>query len=849
MELPTPRLDDRGFDDLMREAKEIARARCKPWSDLEPGDPGLTLLELFAFLTDTLLYRVNRIPLKVHVALLNLLGVAPKPPAAATVGLTFTRTLDLDAPMRLPTGTAVADKSGTIVFHTLGDVDFAVGAETGDAQAIHAELVSGELIGIGTGEMLQSAKLRRAPLLRGSETREDIVIGVEADPAETGGQGQTRNFGGRSFIVWQEVAEFRGLVTGTRAFRLDRSLGTVTFAPPRSGTTEQQPAVPGRDREIRAWYWVGGGKIGNLKPNTLTVLKAPVNGVTVTNPAAAGGGEDAEPIEAAMARARESAFSIETAVTARDFERIAIDVGGIARTSAYARRQRWAFGEPGVVEVQLVPAIANAERPGGLVTLPLLEARQTADLLARVEAALIRRRPIGVGTMPVWMRYRPVTVEVSVTVVDGEDPNAVRDRILASLGDLLSPCEARPLERMLRASDVYDRILAVPGVQYADQLRLTIKDAPDGTVNDLVRDPLQARLRFVATDKGLYRSVDRARSWTRQDGAIPDQQFRLVRTSQERVGLVAAVSTDAARKLATIWVSQDSGDSWEQAERLQGEEIHDIAWIARDGRPILLLATRVALRRLDIGSGHGSEMLARLQPGTGEPERTGFYALASIRHPSGVLLTAVASRSRGGVLISNDGSLPGTYTMLPGLADNDVRVLRFQRDGDRVQLLAGLSASAGAEGGGIMRIEARADGPDPTGWISFGKGWTGGSCEAIDTVAGLVVAGTNRGGVLVLDPPRADTTWRRPPIDCGLPITPARNTLLPVTAVLAAATDDPGGLLAGTEQGLFTSEDTLRFNPTGRANFTDRVPLPPYQLYCSGDHRVTVRRNHDAEED
>ncbi len=119
------------------------------------------LLELFAFLTDTLLYRVNRIPLKVHVALLNLLGVAPKPPAAATVGLTFTRTLDLDAPMRLPAGTAVADKSGTIVFHTLGDVDFAVGAETGDAQAIHAELVSGELIGIGTGEMLQSAKLRR----------------------------------------------------------------------------------------------------------------------------------------------------------------------------------------------------------------------------------------------------------------------------------------------------------------------------------------------------------------------------------------------------------------------------------------------------------------------------------------------------------------------------------------------------------------------------------------------------------------------------------------------------------------------------------------------------------------
>ena len=527
---------------------------------------------------------------------------------------------------------------------------------------------------------------------------------------------------------------------------------------------------------------------------------------------------------------------------------MAIDVGGIARTWAYARRQRWAFGEPGVVEVQLVPSIAEAERPGGLVTLPLLEAHQTADLMARVEAALVRCRPIGVGTLPVWMRYRPVSVEATVTVVEGEDLDAVRDRILSRIGALLSPCETWPTERMLRASDVYDVILSVAGVQYADRLRLTIEGAPDGVVNDLVRDSLQPRLRFVATGNGLYRSVDRARSWTRQDDAIPDREFRLVRPSQEQSGLVAAVSVDDAGKVATIWVSRDSGDSWVMAERLQNEEVYDIAWIARDGRPLLLIATKAALRRLEIGPDHRSEALARLQPGKGDPERTGFFALASIRHPSGVMLTAVASRERGGVLLSNDGAAPATYTMLPGSAGNDIRVLRFQRDGDRVQLLAGLAAEAGADGTGLLRIEARADGVDPAGWVAYGTGWIGGTCEALDVVAGAVLAGTNRGGVLVLDPPQPGTAWRRPPIDCGLPITPARNTLFPVTAVLAAATDDPGGLLAGTEKGLFASEDTLKFAPAGRATYTDQVPLPPYRLYCSGEHRLTVTRSHDSEE-
>ncbi len=450
--------------------------------------------------------------------------------------------------------------------------------------------------------------------------------------------------------------------------------------------------------------------------------------------------------------------------------------------------------------------------------------------------------------MPVWMRYRPVTVEVSVTVVDGEDPNAVRDRILASLGDLLSPCEARPLERMLRASDVYDRILAVPGVQYADRLRLTIKDAPDGTVNDLVRESAPGSPALRRHGQGPL-PIGRSRAELDAPGRGHPRSAIPVGPDLAGAGGPRGRGQHRRREEARHDLGlQDSGDSWEQAERLQGEEIHDIAWIARDGRPILLLATRVALRRLDIGSGHGSEMLARLQPG---PANRSGRASMPCQHPSSL------RRSADGGGQPLPGRCADLERWLPARHLHDAARARRQRcprsalpARRRPRPASGRPVSLGRGGGRRHHADRGPRGrPRSHRLDQLRKGLDGRKLRS-DRHRGRARGGGHeprRGSRPRSPASRHDLA--SPPIDCGLPITPARNTLLPVTAVLAAATDDPGGLLAGTEQGLFTSEDTLRFNPTGRANFTDRVPLPPYQLYCSGDHRVTVRRNHDAEED
>ena len=87
--LPEIVLDDRGFQELVNEARVRVAQRCPEWTDHNVSDPGITLIELFAWLTETLVYRVNRIPDKLHVALLELLGMRLQPPTAARTEIRF----------------------------------------------------------------------------------------------------------------------------------------------------------------------------------------------------------------------------------------------------------------------------------------------------------------------------------------------------------------------------------------------------------------------------------------------------------------------------------------------------------------------------------------------------------------------------------------------------------------------------------------------------------------------------------------------------------------------------------------------------------------------------------------
>ncbi len=84
MRLPEIQLDDRRFQDLVSEARLRIHRACPEWTEHNVSDPGITLIELFAWMTEMTIYRLNRVPDKLHVALLELLGIRLDGPSAAT---------------------------------------------------------------------------------------------------------------------------------------------------------------------------------------------------------------------------------------------------------------------------------------------------------------------------------------------------------------------------------------------------------------------------------------------------------------------------------------------------------------------------------------------------------------------------------------------------------------------------------------------------------------------------------------------------------------------------------------------------------------------------------------------
>ncbi len=128
MPLPLPNLDDRRWADLVDEGRALIPRHAPNWTDHNIHDPGITLMELFAWLTEMTVYRLNRIPERHLRKFLSLIGFNPLSPQAAQTVLTFTPDAGT-APFELPQGVAfeASDAEGQpIRFRTLSDVTIAV---------------------------------------------------------------------------------------------------------------------------------------------------------------------------------------------------------------------------------------------------------------------------------------------------------------------------------------------------------------------------------------------------------------------------------------------------------------------------------------------------------------------------------------------------------------------------------------------------------------------------------------------------------------------------------------------------------------------------------------------------
>lgn len=89
MPLTTPSIDNRTFDDIVAEVRTRIPRYTPEWTDLNDNDPGMALVQVFAWMTELLMYRLSKVPELNYIKFLQLIGVELRPAEPARAEVTF----------------------------------------------------------------------------------------------------------------------------------------------------------------------------------------------------------------------------------------------------------------------------------------------------------------------------------------------------------------------------------------------------------------------------------------------------------------------------------------------------------------------------------------------------------------------------------------------------------------------------------------------------------------------------------------------------------------------------------------------------------------------------------------
>jgi predicted phage baseplate assembly protein len=359
--------------------------------------------------------------------------------------------------------------------------------------ATHAAREEREVIGTSDGTPGQVHPLRHRPVLKPlpGET-------LEVQDPESG-----------DWATWELRDDFVGSKEVDLHFALDLVSGAVELGPAireREGGWTQYGAVPPKGAVLRfTRYRHGGGRLGNVTAGSLNVLKSAIPGVdTVTNPEAASGGVDAEPLEHARQRASMEIRSRYRAVTAEDFEFLAGEA-----SPRVARALCRPPSKDAPLALYLLPRVYPADGPLAYESLLPDEA-----LMREVQDYLDDRRLIGTTVDLRPCRLRGVSVIVELQAAPLADTTRVTRDVEHALytylnplvgGNASGPGGGWPFGRSLNQGELYGIVHAVAGVEFVKILRIfetkletmTQDPRPAGTHIELEPDELIASGRHI----------------------------------------------------------------------------------------------------------------------------------------------------------------------------------------------------------------------------------------------------------------------------------------------------------------------------------------------------------------
>lgn len=476
--IPQTDYTSRDYESIRQDMIDLIPEYAPEWTNRDPADFGMTLLEDFAMSHDILNYYIDKAANEGFIStasqresvlrIASLLSYRPTETSAATVTLTFKNStgspIVVPALTQVSTTTVVSGSSTRIIFETSSTVTVPakVGIVDGSVtvSATQGETVANETIGTSNGQVNQIYQLSQTPVINGST---DVTVA------------------GVAYTEVPYIIDYQGY---------DPVYTTVTNA---TGTTYVvfgdgvSGRVPPNNSQIVATYRVGGGSSGNVAVNTLKYIETnAVPGLTVLNQSVsvsdtgeASGGADAESTDSIRVNAPLSIRALNRAVSLSDYSSLALQVSGIAKAVALADVYT-------SITVFFAPYGDSGVEVDGVTPSAVFNSLKT-----NASNYLIDKIPANTTVTFQPPAYVDVNITAAVTCLPQYRQSTIQTSVQSILNELLDFDNVVFADR-ISLQDVITAISSVPGVAYT-QISKLIRDDQDVT--------------FTVTNKAITSSV------------------------------------------------------------------------------------------------------------------------------------------------------------------------------------------------------------------------------------------------------------------------------------------------------------------------------------------------------
>ena len=419
------------------------------WTNRDPADFGIVLLQMFAYMGDLQSYYIDRAGNEAFISTASkrssilrhasLLDYQPTQSTPAIVQLTFTNNSDpaesivVPAKSRVATTTTVSGENAQIIFETNTAITVPGGSAPNNTASVIAtqgftiedEIVTGQ----ATGQPNQVYPLENTSVIEDS-------VSVTIDG-----------------VVYEKTQYLIDAPGTTPAFT------TVTDA---DGLTYVQfgdnigGRIPPLNKTIYATYRVGGGTEGNVSAGSLTeILTGFSSGLTVTNQSAAAGGEDPESTDSIKVNAPLSLKSLNRAVSLSDYASLTLQVSGIAKANATSEAYSSVivyfapFGDRGVESDNVTPTTIFSA------------------LRTNVANYLQGKAPANTSVTIAPPSYVAVDIKLAVTVLPQYRQSSIQAAVTSAINEILAFDNVLFSDR-ISLQYLMRTIASVPGVDFTE---------------------------------------------------------------------------------------------------------------------------------------------------------------------------------------------------------------------------------------------------------------------------------------------------------------------------------------------------------------------------------------------